>query len=144
MTVKRFGRLAGTMVASGLLSASPLSAQEFSPYVHQTGKGAYDLYNDALLCAAVLEREIEAAPDNERRRQLEQGIDYARNFALFMLESGDVVDVAGATLAPDNLPVDRQKAYADWQSIFDALEREGETPDAEIDRCLRLYGHEWE
>lgn len=144
MTSKHFGRLAGIAVAMSLLSASPLSAQDFSPYVQRTGKGAYDLYSDALLCGAVLEWEIETAPDDERRPRLEQGVNYARNFALFMLESGNVVDVAGTILTPGDLPVDQQKAYADWQSILDALEQEGETPDAEIDRCLRIYGHEWE
>lgn len=144
MTAKRSGPLATIALALGLLGASPLSAQNFSPYLQQTGKGAYDLYRDALLCGAVLEREIETAPEGERRAHLEKGVDYTRNFALFMLESGNVVDPAGAILTPEDLPVARQNARADWQAILDKLGEEGETAEAEIARCLSLYGHDWE
>ena len=52
--------------------------------------------------------------------------------------------MSGAILAPDNLPIDRRNARADWQAVLSSLEDEGEAPDAEIVRCLRLYGHDWE
>ena len=137
--------LVACAVALAAASYAPTApARNFSPHLDTTGRGAFDQYNDAVLCNAVLEREIETVPDSGRRPHLEKGVHYTRNFALFMLESGNVVDVAGAILTSGNLPVDRQKAYADWQSIFDALEQEGETPDDEIARCLRIYGHDWE
>ncbi len=128
-------------VALALVCVSPLRAQEFSPYLQQTGKGAYDLYKDALLCAAVLEWEIEKAPDNEQRPRLEQGTNYARNLALHMLESGNVVNLAGAILMPRNLPVDLKKAGSDWQAV---LEQKGADTVPEVERCLRLYGHDWD
>lgn len=133
--------LTGVTVALGLLYASPLPAQEFSPYLPQTGKGAYDLYKDALLCAAVLEWEIKKVPDNEQRPRLEQGTNYARNLALHMLESGNVVDLAGAILMPRNLPVDLKKAGSDWQAV---LKQEPTDTVPEVERCLRLYGHDWD
>lgn len=144
MTSKCFGPLAGIAVALGILLASPLSAQNFSPHMETTGRGAYDQYRDTILCGAVLEREIETVPDGARRPHLEQGASYTRNFALFMLESGNVVDVVGVILAPGNLPVDWRDARADWRAILETLGQEGETVEAEIARCLGLYGHAWE
>lgn len=143
MTAKRPGPLAA-MTALGLVLASPLSARDFSPYLETTGLGAYDLYRDAVWCGAVLERDIETAPDSERRPHLEQGVSYTHNFALFVLESGDVVYPAGTILAADDLPVTRQNARAGWLAVLDTLGDRGETAEAEIARCLRLYGHEWE
>lgn len=145
MTSNRPGPLAGIAVAlAGFLFASPLSAQEFSPYTPRTGQGAYDQYNDAVWCGAVLERESEAAPDAERRSQIDRGLNYARNFALFMLDSRDVVDPAGRILAADHLPAAWEKARAGWQAVLDTLAEKGETPEAEIARCLRIYGHDWD
>lgn len=125
-------------------SAPAALAQDFSPYFETTGRGAYDLYNDTVLCSAVLERALESQPAREQRPELEKGVNYTVNFALFLLEGGNVVDMSGAILAPDNLPTDRRNAHADWQAVLFSLEEEGETPDAEIARCLRLYGHDWE
>jgi hypothetical protein len=129
------------------LFASAALAQTFSPHFKTTGRGAYDLYNDTVLCSAVLERAIQAGPESERRAQLEKGIDYTVNFALFLLESGNVVDMSGAVLAPDNLPVDRRNAHNDWRAVVYSLEEEGKMPDAgeaEVARCLSLFGHDWE
>lgn len=131
-------------LALGVLLASPLSAQNFSPYIETTGRGAYDQYQDALLCGAMLEWEIEAVPDSARRPHLEQGVSYTRNFALFLLESGNVVYPADTILAPDHLPTAQQNARADWRAVLDTLEAAGETPEAEIARCLSLYGYDWE
>lgn len=144
MTAKRSGPFVAIAAAMCLLPAFPLSAQGFSPYLETTGRGAYDQYRDAVWCGAVLEREIEAAPDAGRRPHLEQGADYTRNFALLMLESGDVIDPAGTILAPDDLPVARQKALAGWQAVLDTRGNNGESVEAEIARCLSLYGHDWE
>lgn len=141
MTSKSFGPFAAIAVGLGLLFATSPLAQDFSPYMETTGRGAYDQYWDALLCNAVLEREIETTPDSERRPHLEQGAGYTANFALFLLESGNVVDRAEVILAPDTLPIDRHEARADWGAMLDTLEHEA--VKAEIGRCLRLYGHEW-
>lgn len=144
MISKRSRRQIGIAVALALLVALPLSAQDFSPHFKTTGKGAYDLYNDTVLCSAVMERAIEVDPHGEQGPHLERGINYSVNFALFLLASGDVVDMSGAILAPDNLPIDRRNARSDWQAVLlSSLEEEEETATAEIARCLRLYGHDW-
>lgn len=135
-------RVACMAVLAATLFASAAPAQPFSPYFETTGNEHYDRYNDATQCSAVLEREIEAAPDDERRPQLEAGIVHALAVALVLLESGTVVDMSGAILAPDNLPVDRRNARADWQAVLHSIEDEGGTPDAEIARCLDLHGQE--
>lgn len=144
MTRSSPNRVACLALVVAAMSAPVALAQDFSPYLKTTGRGAYDLYNDTVLCNAVLERAFEAGPEDEQRAQIEQGINYTASFAQFLLESGDVVDMSGAILAPDNLPIDRLNARADWQVVLSSLEDEGETPDAEIARCLRLYGHDWE
>lgn len=144
MTAKCSGLVAGFAVALSLLLASPLSAQNFSPHIETTGWGAYDQYRDTILCGAVLEREIETAPYIARRPHLDQGVSYTRNFALFLLESGNVAEATGSILAPDDLPIAQQNARTDWQAMVDALEEDGETMEAEIARCLKLYGHDWE
>lgn len=137
-------QLAGIVLALGLLAASPLSAQNFSPYLETTGRGAHDQYRDTLLCSAVLEREIETAPDGARRSHLERGVLYTHNFALFMLATGNVVDGRGAILPADSLSVDRHDAQARWRAVLDEPGRDGATVEAEIVRCLGLYGHDWE
>ncbi|WP_186398194.1 hypothetical protein [Stappia sp. P2PMeth1] len=137
-------RIASLALIAATMSAPVALAQDFSPYFKTTGRGAYDLYNDTVLCSAVLERALETDPQGEQRPEFGKGITYTVNFARFLLESGDVVDMSGAILAPGNLPVDRRNARADWQAVLFSLEEEGETPDAEIARCLRLYGHDWE
>ena len=144
MTRSISNRIACLALTLAAMSAPMALAQDFSPYFETTGRGAYDLYNDTVLCSAVLERALEAEPESEQLPLLEKGIDYTVNFALFLLETGDVVDMSGAILAPDNLPIDRRNARADWQAVLSSLEDEGEAPDAEIVRCLRLYGHDWE
>lgn len=144
MTPSISNRIACLALVVSAMSTPVAVAQDFSPYFETTGRGAYDLYNDTVLCNAVLERALEAEPESKQRPQFEKGIAYTVNFALFLLESGDVVDMSGAILAPDNLPIDRRNARADWQAVLFSLEDEGETPDAEIARCLRLYGHDWE
>ena len=144
MTRSSSNRIARLTLIAAAMSAPTAHAQDFSPYYETTGRGAYDLYNDTVLCSAVLERALEAEPEDEQRPQIEKGINYTVNFATFLLESGNVVDMSGAILAPDNLPIDRRNARADWQAVLSSLEDEGDTPDAEIARCLRLYGHEWE
>ncbi|MBW7862671.1 MAG: hypothetical protein H3C33_16450 [Rhodocyclaceae bacterium] len=144
MTRSSPNRIACIPLIAVAISTPVALAQDFSPYFKTTGRGAYDLYNDTVLCSAVLERAIEPEPESEQLPLLEKGIDYTVNFALFLLESGDVVDMSGAILAPDNLPIDRRNARADWQAVLFSLEDEGETPEAEIARCLRLYGHDWE
>lgn len=135
-------RIACLALVVAAMSASTVLAQDFSPYFETTGRGAYDLYNDTVLCNAVLERAIEAEPESELLPLLEMGIDYTVNFALFLLESGDVVDESGAILAPDVLPIDRRNARANWQVVLTSLKEADETPDAEVARCLRLYGHD--
>lgn len=135
--------VAVALVLAGLPPPAAL-AQNFSPYFKTTGEGALDLYNDAVLCSVVLERELEAMTDSEERRHLEKGVNYARSFALFHLGSGNVVDVTGAILTPDNLPIDLRNARFDWQVKLLSLEDEGETPEAEIARCLVIYGHDWD
>ncbi len=144
MTRSSPNRIACIPLIAVAMSTPVALAQDFSPHFKTTGRGAYDLYNDTVLCSAVLERAIEAEPESEQLPLLEKGIDYTVNFALFLLESGNVVDMSGAILAPDNLPIDRRNARADWQAVLFSLEDEGETPEAEIARCLRLYGHDWE
>lgn len=127
--------------------ASTALAQNFSPHFETTGRGAYDQYNDTVLCSAVLEWAIEAAPDSARLQLLEKGINYSINFALLVLESGNVVDMSGAILAADNLPIDRRNARADWRAVAYTLEDEGKMPEAgeaEVTRCLDLFGHDWE
>jgi len=137
-------RAAGLVLVAFVVAGTAARAQDFSPFVRPTGRGAYDLYRDTLLCNVVLERAIWAEPESDWRPQLEQGLTYTAGFALFLLESGNVVDMSGAILAPDNLPIDRRNARADWQAVVFSLEETGETPEAEIARCLRLYGHDWE
>ena len=144
MTPSISNRIACLALVVSAMSTPVAVAQDFSPYFETTGRGAYDLYNDTVLCNAVLERAFEAEPESEQLPLLEKGIDYTVNFALFLLETGDVVDMSGAILAPGNLPIDRRNARADWQAVLSSLEDEGEAPDAEIVRCLRLYGHDWE
>lgn len=133
--------------AAMLMAVLPLPAalaQNFSPHFKTTGKGPIDQYNDAVLCSAVLEREIEAMPEGNERQRLEKGINYTLNFALFLLDSSNVVDVTGAVLTPENLPIDRRNARFDWQVVLLSLEDEGKTPEAEIARCLVVYGYNWE
>jgi hypothetical protein len=144
MTRSSPNRIACIPLIAVAMSTPVALAQDFSPYFKTTGRGAYDLYNDTVLCSAVLERAIEAAPESEQLPLLEKGIGYTVNFALFLLGSGNVVDMSGAILAADNLPIDRRNARADWQAVLFSLEDEDETPEAEIARCLRLYGHDWE
>lgn len=126
------------------MSAPAVYAQDFSPYFETTGRGAYDLYRDTLLCSAVLERALETEPESEQRSELEKGVTYTANFALFLLESGNVVATGGSIRTPHKLAADRQERRTDWQAVLSSLEKTGETPDAEIARCLRLYGHDWE
>jgi hypothetical protein len=114
-------------------------AQNFSPYFETTGEGAYDIYNDAVLCTVVLEFQAEAIPDGDERKRLHDDANDARNFALHMLESGQVVDVTGAMLAADNLPIDLRNARFDWQVVLLSLEDENKNSDAEVARCRRLY-----
>lgn len=147
MTGGSHAPIASIAVLATLL-ASEAFAQNFSSHFKTTGRGAYDLYNDTVLCSAVLERAIqEAGPESEQRAQLEKGINYTVNFALFLLESGNVVDMSGAILAPDNLPIDRRNARDDWRAVVYSLEEESRMPDAgeaEVARCLSLFGHDWE
>ena len=136
--------IAHSVILIGALFVSAASAQNFSPYFKTTGRGAYDQYNDTVLCSAVLERAIADEPESEQSPHLEMGVNYTVNFAVFLLESGNVVDMSGAILAPDNLPIDRRNARTDWQTVLFSLEEAGETPDAEVARCLSLFGHTWE
>src|SRR5690606_41867768 len=118
MTLSISNRIACLALALAAMSAQVAMAQDFSPYLKTTGRGAYDLYNDTVLCNAVLERAIEAEPESELLPLLEMGIDYTVNFALFLLESGDVVDESGAILAPDVLPIDRRNGRANGQVVL--------------------------
>lgn len=139
MTAKTSRSLTGVTIALSLLGVTSLPAQEFSPYLQRTGKGAYDLYKDALICVVVLAQEIQAAPDSAQCPNLETAIGNARSLALLLLESGNVVDLTGAILMRDNLVADQQKADSDWQA---RLETQGEDTGPEVDRCWRLYGHD--
>lgn len=144
MTASVPNRIACLSLVAAVTGASPVHAQDFSPYFETTGRGAYDLYRDTLLCNVVLKRAIRAEPESDWRPQLEQGLTYTADFALFLLESGNVVDTGGTILTPDSLPADRQEADAAWQAILVSFEDGGEAVDAEMARCLRLYGHERE
>jgi len=131
-------RAAAVLLMLGLFPPFAL-AQNFSPYFETTGEGAYDIYNDAVLCTVVLEFQAEAIPDGDERKRLHDDANDARNFALHMLESGQVVDVTGAMLAADNLPIDLRNARFDWQVVLLSLEDENKNSDAEVARCRRLY-----
>ena len=140
--------LAAAMLTLAVVLAGPQMgaalAQNFSPYFETTGDGPLDIYNDAVLCTALLEGEFETLPDGVERWRIDNGSRDAREFALFMLDSGNVVDVTGANLGPDNLPIDLRNARSDWQVKLLSFEDEGETPDAEILRCLDLYEYDRE
>lgn len=144
MTRRSPNRIACFALIAAAMNVSPAHAQDFSPFLETTGKGAYDLYRDTVLCSAVLEHAIEAEPESERRPQLDKGATYTAGFARFLLESGKVVDMDGAILSPDKLPIDRRNARADWQAVLISLDEGKVTREAEIARCLRLYGHDWE
>lgn len=144
MTRRSPTRIACLALITIAIGAPAALAQDFSPYLETTGRGAYDLYNDTVLCNAVLDWAVEIEPESEQRPQLDKGLTDTVNFALFLLESGNVVDTGGAVLAPDNLPIDRQERRTDWRAVLSSLAETDETPDAEIARCLRLYGHDWE
>ena len=137
-TVTLPARAAAVLLMLGLFPPFAL-AQNFSPYFETTGEGALDLYNDAVLCSVVLERQVEAIPEGDERNLLTDDADAARAFALQMLESGQVVDVTGAILDADNLPIDLRNARFDWQVVVHSLEDEDRTPDAEILRCRNVY-----
>jgi len=122
-----------TALAPGVL------AQNFSPYFETTGRGAYDLYNDAVACSALLEGQSAHRTRGEDRAQLKTGAREARDLALFLLGSGTVVDESGAVLAPDNLSIDLRNARSDWVAVLLSIEDEGGTPEAETARCLSLY-----
>jgi len=137
-TVTLPARAAAVLLMLGLFPPFAL-AQNFSPYFETTGEGAYDIYNDAVLCTVVLEGQAEAIPDGDERKRLHDDANDARNFALHMLESGQVVDVTGAILAADNLPIDLRNARFDWQVVLLSLEDENQNSEAEVARCRRLY-----
>jgi hypothetical protein len=132
------------VLIAAVISGATASAQEYSPFLEATGQGPYDLYRDTLLCNAVLEGAIEAEPEADRRPQLEQGVTYTAGFAGFLLTTGNVVGAGGEVLSAAALPTNRLDAHAEWQAILLSLNDGGEAAEAEIDRCLRLYGHEWE
>ena len=54
MTRSISNRIACLALALAAMSAPVALAQDFSPYLKTTGRGAYDLYNDTVLCNAVL------------------------------------------------------------------------------------------
>lgn len=131
-------------LAAATVGAPAALAQNFSPFLERSGKGAYDLYRDALLCNAALEQAIEAGTKAEEAGRLEQGLDYTANFALFLLDTGDVVAPGGAILDRDHMPDAQSAARAAWRAALLALERRGETADPEIARCLAVFGRKWE
>lgn len=137
-------RAAGLVLLAFVVAGHAARAQDFSPFVETTGWGAYDLYRDTLLCNAVLARAMAGEADRERQPRLEQGVAYTAGFALFLLETGDVVDPGGTILAPESFSGDRQRSDADWQAILLSLDGGGIAAEAETARCLRLYGHPWE
>jgi len=134
------GLAAALFLATAFVPAA--MAQNFSPYFETTGRGAYDLYNDAVACSTLLEGQAADMSRVEERERLEVGARDARDFALFMLGTGNVVDNSGAILAPDNLEIDLRNARFDWVVVLHSIEDEGETPDAEVARCLSIYRDE--
>lgn len=124
------------------MGAAPARAQDFSPFFETSGRGAVDLYHDALLCNLVLERALRIEAEGERRPLIEQGVSYTADLALFMLASGTVVEASGTILTPDRLSADRQDTESAWQEILASLADHGEAEVAETARCLRLYAHD--
>jgi hypothetical protein len=124
-----FARRAALAVA---FFGTAAGAQEYSPYLETTGRGAFDLYTQAVWCAGVLEQTA-AVPEGMQSTALSQTLDFAR----FMLDTGDVVDPDGTTLSPDRLDPDLAAAREGWQAVRDM------TPEAtgpEALRCLRVFG----
>ncbi len=143
MTITNRALFAGSVA----LFASAAHPQSFSPHFETTGRGAFDQYNDTLLCNTVLESAVAAASESAQRAHLERGVNYTRNFARFLLESGNIVDTDGHVLAPDALSGDLLQVQAKWQTMVQTLEAAGDMPDAEdaeINRCLSLFGHDWD
>lgn len=136
-------RLALSVPIAILLSGGPAPAQDWSPLVERTGRGPLDQYRNTVHCSAVFEQALDTALPDVQRVRLEQGIEYALNFSLFVLESGSVVDETGTILGPAVLPASRHLARETWLVALDSGAPPG-LEGAEIARCLRLYGHAWE
>lgn len=129
--------LLAALVWAATLAAA--QAQDFSPHFDTTGRGAYDLYRDAVRCSALLEGEAAALPVGDARAQAEQGVRDARGLALFMLGTGDVVDDAGLVLGPLHYGADLERARAAWEPVLRALDDASAARQAEAARCLRVY-----
>jgi hypothetical protein len=124
-----FSRLAALTVA---FLGTAAGAQDYSPYLETTGRGAFDLYTQAVWCAGVLEQTA-AAPAGMPATALSWTLDFAQ----FLLDTGDVVDPDGMTLSPDRLDPDLAAARERWQAVRDMTP---EAADAEALRCLRVFG----
>jgi len=113
----------------------------FSPYFERSGKGSFDQYRNTLLCAAIMEHALVTEQDPARKEKLQQGIEYAIRFAIYILERGNVVEPGGVILDPGNLPADRTKAQNRWRDIADSLEQQDRSAKLEELWCLQQYGH---
>lgn len=133
-TRSRLAASASALLASTFLVTLAL-AQDYSPYLETTGRGAFDLYRQAVWCGAVLEQAQAAAPD----AALSTGLSQTLDFAAFMLATGDVVDTGGTVLSSESLAPDLEQARDLWNSVREA------TAGAEVEeiaRCLRVFGRD--
>jgi len=132
-------------LASALMAASiaclpgPAQAAGLSPHFRHSGEKAYDIYNDAVMCSAVLEAQAEKTQDAEARKRLENAARDALVFALTMLRTGQVADMSDTVLEPDIMPIERRNARSDWRIVASTLEDEGGKPAIEAARCLEIY-----
>jgi hypothetical protein len=121
------------------LPVTSAKAQEFSPYFETTGRGAYDLFRDALLCSALIKLVLDTDSDHPDPGLLATTRADTEDFARFLLDTGNVIDRDGAILSAEDLGGARRTAQTDWEERFVALREDREAMAAEIDRCLRLY-----
>jgi len=126
----------GLPAAALALLVTQAGAQDLSPHLDRSGRGALDLYRDALLCQAALEILQGTDP------LLRPGVEAAGNFAAFLLRTGDVVAENGTVLGPGALAADLSAARALWQELGTTASETQALAEAEAARCLRLYGPE--
>jgi len=129
-----------------LLSASVTVAQGFSPFLPRSGSGPYDAYRDALLCSVVLDHLLGDPEEGSTDARHEAGWQSAYGFAGFILGTGNVVDANGTNLWPDHLPTGRLEAEDLWRrtTVHLSGEQVAIIVYLEAERCLGIYGTEWD
>lgn len=127
------------MAAAIACLPEPTLAASLSPHFRHSGEKAYDVYNDAVMCSAVLEAQAVKTSGAEARQRLENAARDALVFALTMLRTGQIADMSDTVLEPGIMPIERRNARSDWRIVSSTLEDEGGNTAAEVARCLVIY-----